>query len=168
MEHDLQRDPDVPAADKSSEFFTSRSPSYARAREELENPSPAPDPELVAALTALAHTEEDAARQYASLDAALSSAPSDVAERANLHSGRAERLRQGVSDLGAYAGPASDLRSSQLPAPFSEMTDRGRDELERAMTRAEERIAELYRELDDHEMPAWLEDEIASIRSPSR
>jgi hypothetical protein len=45
-------------------FITSRSPSYERARQERQHPTPAGDAQVVAVLSALAEAEENAKLRF--------------------------------------------------------------------------------------------------------
>jgi hypothetical protein len=93
-------------------LISPRSPSYARARRELANPSPAGDAQVVAVLARLAELEENAARATRK-GAEVAKDPTLAAqlrEAALLHDARRQDMAELIATLGGSAPRTDESR----------------------------------------------------------
>ena len=95
-----------------SPLISPRSPSYARAREELRHPSPTGDPEVVAVLARLSEAEENARRGCARLAGIVGdeTLAEELRDDASTHQARREALVELIEALGGSAPRPEECR----------------------------------------------------------
>ena len=152
------------STDEPNPLISSRSPSYARARAEVQSPSPAPDAVLVGLMISAAHSEADVARDYGAAQS-HTNAPEGLAGLATMHQDRAARLRKALSELGGDAGPEADLSASAVQVELADSNyDLGRAAMHALMTQTEAALSGLYDKLAEQPCPDWLSAELRAIR----
>jgi uncharacterized protein (TIGR02284 family) len=132
--------------DKDPPLVSPRSPSYERAREELANPSPPGEAQVVAMLNGLVEAEHEAERACREAAHAAKDRGLAIGLRLHIaeHAGRAQALSEMVTALGGSPPRADEVQPTHAAevgratsdAQMQEVLDKMRTDLRAAYDRA--------------------------------
>ena len=151
-------------AEKDKPFITGQSPGIMRARDEYKHPSPAPDPEMIAALSRIVEREHAAAAAFrVGLERV---APAGrLTGSGETHEFRAAAVSDLISRLGGAAPAADEADPRSIPVSADEIQylDKA-DEITGALDRDEQAVQDAYESALRSELPDDVARELRAIR----
>lgn len=151
--------------DKDTPFITSESPSMRRAQHEYQHPSPATDPEVIAALSRIVEREHATAAAYR-VGLARVAPAGRLSGTGEVHESRAAALSALIDRLGGVAPRSDEADPRAVPVSAAEIEYLHTPEaITSALARDDAAVAEAYEDALDGLLDDDVQQELQAIRA---